>query len=991
MKQLLYVYVPGFEYDSKGPLHIDAICLDVTITDNNEQKPIDTYIYAYNDGGTIKKVKGKTIYRTTEVIDWSKKGSLRGRFNYRPEDAPMWTQEPQETSVHNRVLHGYFYDFIIADLTNPENTHHVIGIHTNPELCKNVANFNVEEHDGLFAIELEQLNVDLTLTFTFYSRINKDGEYTSEFGTEESTFVGKSTITALEEGINFFQNTPSDDYVIVGKWVQTYNPATSGVREAEFTPYPQEYVAQYFDIKNKEMTQWELPVNAGILVSDMSKDPYPVSEQSCIYPQYSYDQTAKKHVLNDQLPYLSKITSNPTLFYCNFYENHNKTYFKVPNADEVTRNSGTIWCTGVRQVNNMCFISFNDVNQQFQQDTILKTSYQLSNLDVNSLQYLYKKQPFVHICDVSLDDNVNNDIKESGFLFSIDTLGCEFDSSTNAANIRKNEHIFDEQHFNSGQYENRIDISGYWTKKIQKYSGVNYTVDATIKCTFPDSQTADIQLPVSVNLDKYYKWDMDDISKVKGITKNYIASHDNNYYIKHYNDVFTDDSNVQVPAKTNRYYTFTDDSLIPSDGRDFTIASNPIQFSIELHKSSYPLILWGGTYSGGPLTPTGGWNYYAENPNSSPISFAPSPQYPEYIARVGQSSKIYNYGLKDGYMLKSEYGGIFIGMPSTYQIDLSKSDITYTNNSDHSIKPAILNTANGYSRGKLVAVNVLPLNMLDDNPEDENTFEFSRVADTSLSSIFSLYYNVTEKYDSTFCDDVRFIGQTTNHIYYIPTININKNIQLEQDCLYVFRIQSLYYNSNKKSKLSFVFDGNSEQQEECYENKWLFYSKDKATSLQIKKLLFNNSLDNNYNILSGIGLYKVNLNSNDTVTQSLKLRLQNIPSGFINAVTDSYDIYYNVIFPAIFCAKEDVKVGERLNGYERQSDYNDDYQNDYCTNITDDPIYHHYNFSYLPDKAYYEVQGFYTIPLNGNTPSEITSFYDSGIDMGFLKSETVRI
>ena len=63
-----------------------------------------------------------------------------------PSKSPLWTKEKTE-----RAVHGYFYDFITTKETE-ERTHHVIGIHNTPDACKNVSNFNKDEHDGLFII-----------------------------------------------------------------------------------------------------------------------------------------------------------------------------------------------------------------------------------------------------------------------------------------------------------------------------------------------------------------------------------------------------------------------------------------------------------------------------------------------------------------------------------------------------------------------------------------------------------------------------------------------------------------------------------------------------------------------------------------------------------------------------------------------------------------------------------------------------------------------
>jgi len=94
------------------------------------------------------------------------------------------------------------------------------------------------------------------------------------------------------------------------------------------------------------------------------------------------------------------------------------------------------------------------------------------------------------------------------------------------------------------------------------------------------------------------------------------------------------------------------------------------------------------------------------------------------------------------------------------------------------------------------------------------------------------------------------------------------------------------------------------------------------------------------------------------VTGSLKTLINKLPDsdcGFIDFNKNSV-IYDDIIFPAAFCAMENIKFCNRLNdAYGRSSEAYYDYKNDYRTDESDDPVYHYYNFKYLPDKAIYDI------------------------------------
>lgn len=203
MRSFLYVYVPGFEYDSKGPLHIDAIRLDVTTgeldknSDNKITNSLPTYIYLSEmdetKGTPSSLIPGNLVYRAVT----SEQPFIDGQYTGQPSKSPFWTDQKD-----GRAPHGYFYDFITTSELE-EKTHHVIGIHNTIHDCKDVYNLKSTEHDGLFVIQIEELNTDLVLNFTFYSRIDSSTITSNEIkvGTPENTseMTGGSATAASKD------------------------------------------------------------------------------------------------------------------------------------------------------------------------------------------------------------------------------------------------------------------------------------------------------------------------------------------------------------------------------------------------------------------------------------------------------------------------------------------------------------------------------------------------------------------------------------------------------------------------------------------------------------------------------------------------------------------------------------------------------------------------------------------------------------------------
>lgn len=967
MKQKLYVYIPGFEYDSKGPLHIDAIRLDVTAgelnkdKENNIQNSLKTYIYISelaSDGTADKAIEGNLIYRRTQKDNNFFNNNVR--YGYRSDsytdrslNSPFWTEKAQE---QGRVSNGYFYDFITTS-DQDERTHHIIGIHDTIKQCKDVSNLNTNEHDGLFAVEIDQLNVDLTFTFTFYSRINQNIVGKTETITTVSTYFNQ------ESRPNFF-----DEYIEIGKWIQTYNPATSGVEDGKLEPYPRtEMAQQYFDLKNKGTTEddWEIPVNAGVLVTKMQQEFLDTSLDTPIYKQFIYKNN--HHVVGENLGYLSKIRSNSALFYTNFYSGF-KTSYKLPT--NINREFGQMygWKSGVGLYYGRNFICGAEATVSYNEQW--NYNYQLSYVDVSNLSYLYNESPSICICNLVNDSEVGGNNTKQLFV-AIDSITCDYKTDTKSEDHRY-ARVFDSIHYNTTAHHPGNYNYGYanetpatYTKKAQVF----------VSCSF---------LKGSEN-----------ISVLNNTQINLTAEESlSDQTILNYNTPIQSGRNnpPDTGLSHNNYYWGSinpEVSLFNSGQHIVELDNNQIELKLTVNDIKYPVILWGGTNANSALSPNKVKDYIKVNDPEVP-------KYPSYT--VGGVT--YNY---QNFINTYKIGKVTIGIPQMFQIDLLKSKITYSNKSDHQVRLALVNNTNGYQEDKKVEVNVEEINLLDPNPEDTTSFEITRIVESIPCRNTNLRYSRNtsyETYDSTFCNDQRFFGWEKDKTddQQLKTILINKEANLEANTLYVFKISNLYpTNSQYGFKLNYSLNG-SNSSTIGYNNKWAFYSKT-SCKLIIKSLSRDNWMNTkgNYDILSGIGLYKVNFNTQGLVTGLLKRSVTDLPDqecGFINFNTNKV-IYDNIIFPAAFCAMENIKFCKRLGTYTKSNNYSD-YNNDYCTNVKDDPVYHYYNFKYLPDKAIYDIQAFYKIPSESemqiNAETDIFDFNNQQINkFTFLGSEIVRI
>ena len=342
-----------------------------------------------------------------------------------------------------------------------------------------------------------------------------------------------------------------------------------------------------------------------------------------------------------------------------------------------------------------------------------------------------------------------------------------------------------------------------------------------------------------------------------------------------------------------------------------------------------------------------------------------------------------------------------------FQIDLKDSNIRYNNIGDYNIIPTVVSNK-GYvldlssDQKRLINPTVKTTNLLiDSNSNDPELCQLLNNECQFCTNLISGRKGGIHKFDTTFAIEKRFIGVTDINASEKDLI-LNKTVSLEKG-FYVLRVQTLYPDTNN-DRISLTYKlGEDTTEHTVYGicGRFMFNVVDEHINLTLVKLHINFQIDRIFDVVSGIGLYKADTDSVDTVAQALKQAIDNITE--TKYIADN-TLSRNIIFPAIYCAKENIIVCDRLYKYRHQAGmagadinrpkYKADYQNDYCTSKDNDPLYHYYNFSYLPDKAVYEVAAFYTIPSKkgANTPSSVEQWDGmDNKDLELIKNKIIRV
>ena len=1001
MKQKLYVYIPGFEYNSKGPLHIDAIKLDAYVESETPNK-LDVFCFK----GKNETFKGNLLYRYADrainsqysygvTISGSTQTNKQGDLYTSKEGQASWIDK--KTEQEGRVPVGFFYDHITD---SKEQIHHVIGIHKTKDKClsqANNTNQNPEEHDGLFILELESLNVNIILTFTFFSEIHG----TESNGNLRVGYIDKSVAT-----LNQFQAQHTfvgdddfyNNYIEVGKWTQTYNPSTSGIEQAVLN-IPESFTPQYFNLKywgKASERKWEIPVNYGMLVSDMSINENKVNE---FYKQYTYDSENLCHVLSNAE--CNSYTS-ASQFYCGFYALSDKVelgtdgnlvlanYSVANNSDAYTK---AILCKQKDEHYISNINPFINIHVNVKPAHNFTKIYPLCGVSLKNMGYLYKTSPTVNIVNVQqLSGNTtskNNKMLLAVHVPEVTGTNPYFNETSNGRyKVTCNNNIYNNTNI---KYTDGTEIKNL--NKDYNESDILICKTSTGGSAYPTLNVNDQK--VTCEYQETYKTDIEEqtLFVKKDLESNISTIADGNL------------------AKTIKKYL---DEQVPE-----SLLVNPNNV-----KSTYSRVAFSGERLNGSILCKNNFSQKLSmsEKNCLNINIIPKSEYLKLL-RFGSSIPDINTGntVTSGTKfnnqlnaityperrLDTEYGSILVRMQvgriypllnQTFQIDLSKSrsGISYNNVSDYGIKPMLSYDTAGYAQSgktlELSNVDVTSTNLLINTSENDNTYELCKVVgEEYCKKPFDLLKRTAINFDSTFCDDQRFIGCEDIQN---STVNISFNNNagtkvLLSEGYYVFKVQSLFPFKNSDVKLTCKIGDQEEQ--DIFGSKAVFYIKGQ-TSIVFKKLYAqllykeNTGAQNHttkiFNVINGIGLYKVNT---DNLIDPKNIALSQAKIEESKYIENQNSFYDNIVFPAAFCAEEDITCFIPLGDVSLKSQYGQ-------SSTQYSKIKHSYNFSYLPEKAVYDVAGFYTIP-NGSetTPKSVRCWANESEDiLQVMKNKEIR-
>lgn len=837
----VFIYIPGFEYDSKGPLHIDKIVLDAyqaPALSGNVSK-LDVYICRNDYKGDSNIKLGNVAYR-----------KISSPISYNEDINDTLSKEcyTKYQRSPNSLNYAIFYDFPSEDYK-----HHVIGFKAKKDENKVCRNSDSDDHDGIFIVKVNTLNTDITFKFTFYSSVLKD----------------KPT-----KDTNDYSFGDTSSYVKVGEWITTYNPATSGAPSISDNQIIPE-MRQYYDITKKD-NSYKLNV--------------------------LHNNTFSNKVETDTVSFNKAGEINTVEKICNT--------FLVEEAGQAA---------GFRFKQIFLSPTINikyDISKKF---TYTK-EYQITDLSFTYFTYLYKSYPIINIKNnsssnptISLSGREAGRIERTGDnprsyqkkVYDINTVLTNNYSGTEINKLVK-DHIgyVTNDATDINNYKNKVDIGSVDYNCIIKGTDKNSQGFSSFgqKLSYNNGE-----YKVSIN-DERLKTYNEKVTLNSGGSKKITVTHNI--------------TPLNLPAVAF-YPTFFDDLRTHWDCGHFAYYGDMLS---QKNTGPYYQIQNNSIYYYDDLKRTNAERMEKMKNEFFTIPFQTLDEYNSVKATP------YDFG---------DLGKVSFVPNIKLKIDTDNSTYLYNNKSDYSIIPMIFNNTSGGSVLPETSSNSISVNMpvninVDRNylVDNEDIQEIENIFSSELLSAPSdLQVDANNKYFSTFCDEKRFV-QTLN----TSTLKIDKTIELEEGN-YIFKVEMLDNFVDIKVKLNI---GDGYKTVSCIRGILIFYL-NKKTNIKIDSIIIPNwKLQNGkYNILSGVGIYSINLEQESVYTQ----QLQNILKETQSTIYTDSEPYKWLILPLAYCAYENVT---------------------FLSCPTPNNITKTYNFKYLPQKAVYRVVAHYELPTGVN-------------------------
>lgn len=396
VKQDLLIYIPGFTYTSRGPLWIDALKLEAFIANQS----IPTYIAAQTnkEDTNPKFIEGKYAFRTENLSNTTSPI----KSNEDKVKTHMYDAEGRPEINHDYAL---FYDYIKEN--NGEYSHIITtrSIERNGDNDLNItpecSNLNIDFHDGVFLVKLDELNTDIQFKFTFYSKI--DRTTIGEIPDPEKDPDSNTTID-LDEYI-------LDKFAEIGTWESYYNPLTSGVNTSDWRIVPQEDLLQmYRDLG--ESGDWDVPVIGDFLVGKLNGNQFQAEkydfedgyiDDPCPKHSFSLEDSDAAEKLFDYYKGTvhDKINTSALKQWEELFNNDICETLPVQNPVKDKWMGIYSWVND-GSYHNSTRVTFSKVNTAPQYSVSLKNT----SFNLDSFNYLYNRLPEFNITNFLQEDDV---------------------------------------------------------------------------------------------------------------------------------------------------------------------------------------------------------------------------------------------------------------------------------------------------------------------------------------------------------------------------------------------------------------------------------------------------------------------------------------------------------------------------------------------------------------------------------------------------------
>lgn len=896
-KKNIVIVIPGFEYDSNGPVYIDKIKIDASI--NGE--PIDVYTHelsydkAINSEGIWNDIQPNNIVYNKVLFDniQSSGDNKRQYNNDQVTDLIIASQVipySETLASQDKVPYSFFNDILeIKDGVY----HHYLTVYNSSDIQTRQNDY--KEHDGICWLALDEINTDIIFNITFYSFVGENNNYKTD-----------------------------NNYVIIGQKTMYYNPATSGYEGGQVDFCGLSF-QQYYDITD-QTKGYTVELEDPIVYEDDEN-----VKKICKYTPAGYIQT--QNTLYDELCIniypqwgVSQNRDRPNSFK---WESNEHGYSIQTDSNVVVHTFAPsemdqrIYTTATLAGSNSNITNTNIVPLVMKHPGVWGSL--TDNGAVNALKY--QQNYFNNLPNntgLSAFDLISKGVLKSNIIFSEKSSQGNWNNTP--FDIWANEHWISLYSQGQQQYGESVRVGNTWLALV----GVMYRQSTARLSRYNDLAT--------------YPWPFCPDSE-RGKSQ----------LIK--------DSKLIVGPKRKSYdYTIINSSTLYNSTY---IYKNPIVISVKNLSETPSYMLKPDGSSGEAQT-----RVYVNDTVISELSKCPcraQDRYDNYQVSSYNGMVTYVYPIKQediidreifitpdefatklsnikikldtlyfdggGYNYLYNNNGTY-WLPNTlFAVDLDRSKLTFSQDSTYKIKPQYVYTTNGIykglykSTGKDILVNSnvdTTINYLTD--QDDSNLEWL-VGQENLKTPIEMGYNCS------YYNEKDFYWLKDNWEY---TLDINRSITLESG-LYTFNCNFIsgttstckldVYIGGEKHELNAVDQTLNSRKLIC------FYLKNKTTVTISKLTISNRSRYVKDIYIRNIGLYKVDLDDESLYSELFKQGFGIPKNDFTDLNTGEFiDLINFIIFPACYVYDEFHKCFENA-----------------------------YNFTWLPDKPMYKIEGSYTL------------------------------